>query len=63
VSTTVSPIPQAARDNLAGHPRVSLRAGLGLGEEKRAVCAAADVVEQERASKITAGGQFLRGLR
>jgi len=64
VSITVSPTPQAARDNLVGHLRVSLPASLDLSEDKRAVyAAAADVVEQDRANEVTAAGRRFRVVR
>jgi hypothetical protein len=64
VTTTVSGTPQAARDNLVGHLRVSLPARLDLSEDKRAVyAAAADTVEQERANEVTAAGHRFRVVR
>jgi len=64
VSTTVSVTPQAARDNLIGHLRVSLPARLDLSEGKRAVyAAAADVVERDRANEVTAAGRRFRVVR
>jgi hypothetical protein len=64
VSGTVSPAPQAARDNLVGHLRVSLPARLDLSEDKRAAyAAAADLVEQERANEVTAAGHRFRVVR
>jgi Family of unknown function (DUF5954) len=64
VSSTVSPTPQAARDNLVGHLRVSLPARLDLSEDKRSLYAtAADIVEQERANEVTAAGHRFRVVR
>jgi hypothetical protein len=64
VSTIVSVAPQAARDSLVGHLRVSLPASLDLSEDKRAVyAAAADVIEQDRVNEVTAAGRRFRVVR
>jgi hypothetical protein len=64
VSGSVSPTPQAARNSLVGHLRVSLPARLDLSAEKRAVyAAAADIIEQERANEVTAAGHRFRVVR
>lgn len=64
VTTYMASTPQAARDTLVGHLRVSLPYQLELSEEQRVKYnAAADKVENENADEVSAGGQRFRVTR
>jgi Family of unknown function (DUF5954) len=59
-----SPTPQAARDSLAMHLRVTIPWELHLGPDQRAgYAAAADQLEESRASELTAAGRQFRVVR
>lgn len=63
-TTFMAATPQAARDTLVGHLRVSLPHQLDLSEEQRAKYnAAAEKVEDEHANEVAVGGQRFRITR
>lgn len=59
-----SPTPQAARDGLVGHLRVTIPWQLDLGPQEQAVYAAAAArLETERADEVTVAGRCFRVVR
>jgi hypothetical protein len=64
LSIETEPTPQAARDWLVGHLRVSVPWRLDLGPQERAVYAeGADRLDDERADELTVAGRRLRIVR